>query len=94
MTESPLKWGLLSTARINRALIPPLRASNRNKLVAVASRTQANAEAYAARWNIPRAFGSYEAMLADPEIDVVYISLPNGLHAEWSIKAVQAGKHV
>lgn len=89
-----LRWGLLSTARINRALIPPLRASPRNELAAVASRGRERAEAYAREWNIPRAFGSYEAMLADPDIDVIYNSLPNNLHAEWTIKAAQAGKHV
>ena len=94
MATRILRWGLLSTAHINRALIPPLRASARNQLVAVASRTSEQAQAYAKEWNIPRAFGSYEAMLADPEIDVVYNSLPNRLHAEWTIKAVQAGKHV
>ena len=89
-----LKWGLLSTARINSALIPPLRASQRNRLLAVASRTQESAEAYARQWDIPRAHGSYEALLADPEIDVIYNPLPNHLHAEWSVKAVEAGKHV
>ena len=94
MANKVLKWGLLSTARINRALITPLRASNRNQLLAVASRTQASAEKYAREWKIPRAHGSYEALLADPDIDVIYISLPNHLHAPWTIKAVEAGKHV
>jgi predicted dehydrogenase len=94
MPQQFLKWGLLSTAKSNRALILPLRASKRNRLVAVASRTAAQAEAYASEWNIPRAFGSYEAMLADPEIDVIYNPLPNHLHAEWTIKALQRGKHV
>jgi len=89
-----LKWGLLSTARINQALIPPLRASERNSLVAVASRDARRAEAYAKQHAIPRSYGSYEALLADPEIDVVYNPLPNHLHAEWSIRAAQAGKHV
>ncbi|MBI4761011.1 MAG: Gfo/Idh/MocA family protein [Chloroflexota bacterium] len=89
-----LNWGLLSTARINRALIPPLQASRRNKLLAVASRSQATADAYAKEKKIPRAYGSYDALLADPEIDVIYNPLPNHLHAEWTIKAVQAGKHV
>ncbi|GAB4445856.1 MAG: Gfo/Idh/MocA family oxidoreductase [Anaerolineales bacterium] len=89
-----LNWGLLSTARINRALIPPLQVSRRNKLLAVASRSQATADAYAKEKKIPRAYGSYEALLADPEIDVIYNPLPNHLHAEWTIKAVQAGKHV
>jgi len=94
MTDKVLNWGLLSTARINRALITPLRASKRNKLLAVASRTQESADQYAREWKIPRAHGSYEALLADPEIDVIYNSLPNHLHAAWTIKAVEAGKHV
>jgi len=94
MTTKVLNWGLLSTARINNALIPPLQVSKRNHLLAVASRSQANADAYAQEKKIPRAHGSYEALLADPEIDVIYNSLPNHLHAEWTIKAVEAGKHV
>jgi predicted dehydrogenase len=94
MPNKVLNWGLLSTARINSALIPPLKASKRNQLTAVASRTKDAADAYAREWKIPRAYGSYESLLADPEIDVIYISLPNRLHAEWTIKAVQAGKHV
>ena len=89
-----LRWGLMSTARINRSLIPPLRNSKQNKLAAVASRTQAQADDYAREWKIPKAYGSYESLLADPEIDVIYNSLPNHLHAEWTIKAAQAGKHV
>ncbi len=89
-----LRWGLLSTARINRSLIPPLRDSARNQLRAVASRDGAKVKAYAAEWNIPLMFDSYEAMLASTEVDAVYISLPNGLHAEWTIKALRAGKHV
>src|SRR5512140_1381734 len=94
MTQKILNWGLLSTAHINRALIPPLRVSPRNQLAAVGSRSQASAEAYAKDWGIPKAHGSYEALLADPEIDVIYTSLPNHLHREWTIKAVEAGKHV
>jgi predicted dehydrogenase len=91
---SPLRWGLISTARINRALIKPLRVSERNELLAVASRSLEKAQEYAAEWDIPKAFGSYQAMLDDPEIDVVYNSLPNSLHTEWTVKALQAGKHV
>ncbi|MCL5998221.1 MAG: Gfo/Idh/MocA family oxidoreductase [Chloroflexi bacterium] len=94
MSTRVLRWGLLSTAHINRSVIPPLRMSPRNRLVAVASRDQARAEAYAQKWEIPCAYGSYEALLADPEIDVIYNSLPNSMHAEWTIKAAQAGKHV
>jgi xylose dehydrogenase (NAD/NADP) len=92
--EKILNWGLLSTARINRALIKPLTASGRNRLLAVASRSQDSADAYAREWNIPRAYGSYEALLNDPEIDVIYNPLPNHLHKEWTIKALEAGKHV
>jgi predicted dehydrogenase len=93
MADNKLRWGLLSTARINRALIPPIRASARGELAAVASRDLAKAEAYANEWNIPKAYGSYEALLA-ANVDVIYISLPNGLHAEWAVKCVEAGKHV
>lgn len=94
MNTPPLRWGMLSTARINHALLEPLRTSKRNRLVAVASRTQEKAEAYAQQHHIPRAYGSYEALLADAEIDVIYNPLPNHLHAEWTIRAVEAGKHV
>ena len=62
--------------------------------MAVASRSQETADAYAKEKKIPRAYGSYEALLADPEIDVIYNPLPNHLHAVWTIKAVEAGKHV
>jgi len=94
VSERILNWGLLSTAKINRAVIAPLRSSKRNRLRAVASRSTDTAEAYAKQWEIERAFGSYEALLADPEIDVIYNSLPNHLHAPWSIQALNAGKHV
>jgi xylose dehydrogenase (NAD/NADP) len=90
----PLRWGILGTARINRMLIPPLRASADNRLLAVASRDLARGEAYAREWQIGRVHGSYEALLADPEIDAVYIPLPNHLHAEWTVKALGAHKHV
>ena len=89
-----LRWGLLGTARINRALIPVLRESPLHLLQAVASRSADRARAYAAEWNIPVAIGSYEALLTDPDIDAVYISIPNSLHAEWTIRALDAGKHV
>jgi predicted dehydrogenase len=89
-----IRWGLLGTARINERMIPAFRASERSELLAVASREPARARAYAAEWNIPRAHGSYEAMLADPEIDAVYVSLPNALHSQWSIACAEAGKHV
>lgn len=89
-----VRWGLLSTANINRRVIPAIQQSKRGELTAVASRSAEPAQAYAQEWGIPQAFGSYEAMLNSDEIDVVYIALPNHLHADWTIKALQAGKHV
>ncbi|HEX4677877.1 MAG TPA: Gfo/Idh/MocA family oxidoreductase, partial [Gaiellaceae bacterium] len=89
-----VKWGIISTADINRKVIPGAHASPKVDLVGVASRDQQRAEDYAKEWDIPRAYGSYEALLADPEIEAVYISLPNNMHCEWSIKSVEAGKHV
>ena len=94
MTTNPVKWGIISTADINRKVIPGAHASAKVDLVGVASRDQQRAEEYAKEWDIPRAYGSYEALLADPEIEAVYISLPNTMHCEWSIKSVEAGKHV
>ncbi|HEY2073520.1 MAG TPA: Gfo/Idh/MocA family oxidoreductase [Gaiellaceae bacterium] len=90
----PVRWGLLSTARINAAVIPGIVESPESELVAVASRTEERAAEYAREWEIPHAHGSYEALLADPDVEVVYISLPNGPHVEWSIRALEAGKHV
>ena len=92
--DSAVKWGIVSTADINRKVIPGAHASDKVELVGVASRDKDRADAYAREWDIPRAYGSYEALLADPDIEAVYISLPNTLHAEWSIKALDAGKHV
>jgi xylose dehydrogenase (NAD/NADP) len=89
-----INWGLLSTAQINSALINPIRASQGSQLTAVASRSKVKASSYAQKWNIPKAYGTYEALLEDPDIDVVYNLLPNSMHAEWTIKAVQHGKHV
>ena len=89
-----IRWGLVSTANINRRVIPAIREAERGELVAVASRDIDKAQAYAKKWEIPTAFGSYQEMLDSGHIDAVYISLPNHLHAEWSIKALQAGLHV
>jgi D-xylose 1-dehydrogenase (NADP+, D-xylono-1,5-lactone-forming) len=94
MAKGQLTWGLLGTARINRAVIPAIRAARRSQLAAVASRDAARANAFAAEWEIPAAHGSYEALLADPAIDAIYIPLPNHLHVEWTLQAVRAGKHV
>jgi predicted dehydrogenase len=75
-------------------LIPAIRAAARSELTTIASRSMDRARAYADEWHIPRALGSYEALLADPQIDVVYNPLPNSLHVEWTVKALDAGKHV
>ena len=91
---SVVRWGLLSTANINRRLIPAIRASAQGELVAVASRRQADADAYAAEWGIPQAFGSYAALLASSAVDALYIGLPNHLHAEWTVRALEHGLHV
>jgi len=91
---APVKWGILSTAHINRAVIPGAHASDKVDLIAVASRDQRRAEEYARKWEIERAYGSYDALLEDADVEAVYISLPNTLHCEWSIRAVEAGKHV
>src|SRR5215813_10750324 len=95
MPPGAIRWGLLSTARINERLIPVLQNSPRCELLAVASNSgPEKAARYASEWNIPRAHGSYEALLADPEIDAIYLSLPIALHAPWTIKAAEAGKHI
>jgi D-xylose 1-dehydrogenase (NADP+, D-xylono-1,5-lactone-forming) len=87
-------WGIISTAHINRLVIPGARESPRVELIAVASRGQGRAEEYAREWGIERAYGSYEALLEDADVEAVYISLPNSMHCEWSIRALEAGKHV
>jgi predicted dehydrogenase len=94
MPTTPVRWGILSTANINRYVIPPAHASEKAELIAVASRDQERADAYAQEWEIDRAYGSYDALLDDPDVEAVYISLPNSMHAEWSIRSLEAGKHV
>ena len=89
-----LRWGLLGTARITRSIVPALRAARGHELLAVASRNAEKARVHAEQWGIPRVVSSYEALLAEPDIDIVYIPLPNHLHAEWTIRAAAAGKHV
>jgi xylose dehydrogenase (NAD/NADP) len=88
------RWGFLSTARINQRVLKGARRSEEIEVTAVASRDRARAESYAREHGIERAHGSYEALVADPEVDAVYISLPNSLHVEWTIKALEARKHV
>jgi xylose dehydrogenase (NAD/NADP) len=89
-----VRWGFLSTAKINDKLLPGAAVSDRVDVIAVASRDGARAEVYARERGIERAYGSYEELLADSDVEAVYISLPNSLHVEWSIRALEAGKHV
>ena len=89
-----VRWGIISTADINRRLIPGAHASPKVDLIAVASRDVERALNYARTWDIERAYGTYEELLADPDVEAVYNPLPNTMHAEWSIKALDAGKHV
>ena len=91
---APVKWGIMSTARINRLFLAGAREAKNVELVAVASRNPERAQEYARENQIPRAHGSYEALLEEPEVEAVYISLPNSLHVEWSVRALEAGKHV
>lgn len=90
-----VRWGVLSTAKIGvEKVIPAMQAGANLEVVAIASRNLARAEE-TARWlGIPRAYGSYEALLASPDVDAVYVPLPNHLHVPWSIRALDAGKHV
>ncbi len=90
-----LRWGILSSASIaNEKVIPGIRRARRCEIVAIGSRDAARARTVAQRHAIPRVHGSYEALLADPEVDAVYVPLPNHLHAEWTLAAARAGKHV
>jgi predicted dehydrogenase len=89
-----LRLGLLSTAHINEKLMAGARLVDEVDVVAVASRDPARARAHADELGVERALGSYEELLADPDVDAVYISLPNSMHVDWSVRALEAGKHV
>ena len=94
-TVQPVRWGILGAANIAvNKVIPAMRASRLSRPLAIASRDIAKAQRAAERLGIPRAYGSYEELIADPEIEAVYNPLPNHLHVPWSIRAAQAGKHV
>jgi predicted dehydrogenase len=95
MSEKQLRWGVLSTARIGKKEVnPAIQASANGELVAVASRDEERARAFAEEGGIPQVFGSYQALLEDPDIDAVYNPLPNSLHREWTIRAAEHGKHI
>lgn len=88
------RWGILSTANINRLILEGARLAEGVEVVAVASRERARADAYAREHSIPRAYDSYDALLGDDAVDAVYNPLPNSLHHEWTLRALAAGKHV
>jgi predicted dehydrogenase len=90
----PVKWGIMSTARINRLFLAGARQAADVQLLAVASRDGESAERYAADNGFERAYAGYDALLADRDVEAVYIPLPNSLHVEWSVRALEAGKHV
>ena len=91
----PVVWGILSTSSFAvDHMIPALKGTDCVRIGAIASRELAKAERVATACDIPKAYGSYEELLADPEIEAVYVPLPNHLHVPWSVKAAEAGKHV
>src|SRR4051812_688503 len=91
VAERPFRWGILSAASIaRRRFVPGVQAGTEGQVAAVAARDGERARAFAAALGIPRAYGSYDELLADPQIDGVYIGLPNALHTEWTIRAAAA----
>jgi len=90
----PIRWGILSTALINTKVLRGAALTASAEIRAVASRTSTRATRFAREWGIPVSYGTYDALLADPTIEAVYIPLPNGLHHEWTMRALHAGKHV
>jgi predicted dehydrogenase len=89
-----LRWGILGVAKINERLLPAFAKAKNAELYGIASRSRERAQQAARAAGIPNAFGTYDALLADPAIDAVYIPLPNTLHAEWTCKAAERGKHI
>jgi D-xylose 1-dehydrogenase (NADP+, D-xylono-1,5-lactone-forming) len=89
-----VRWGLLSTALINEAILRGAAETEAADVIAVASRDEARARSYADEHGLERSYGRYEDLLSDPDVEAVYISVPNSLHVEWTLKALEAGKHV
>lgn len=91
---STLRWGILGTGNIAHQFAEGVAGARRSRAVAVGSRTREAADAFAQRFGLARAHGSYDALLADDEVDAVYVSLPNSMHHDWTLAALEAGKHV
>src|SRR6201982_2714763 len=92
---SKVVWGILSTANIGiKRVIPAILSGERGTIAAIASRDADRAREVAARFGIVRSYGSYQALLEDPQIEAIYNPLPNHLHVEWTVKALEAGKHM
>ena len=94
MTAAPVRWGILGTGDINDRFLPGARLTDAVDIVAVGSRTAKRAAAFAERHDIPRAHGTYEELLADPDVEAIYNALPNSLHHQWTLRSLAAGKHV
>lgn len=94
MSAQLVRWGVLGAASINAAVVPALQQAERSSVIGLASRTLSKAQAAAREFGIPRTYDGYAALLADDEIDAVYIPLPNHLHFPWTLHAIRAGKHV
>ena len=90
-----IKWGILSSAKIGlKQVIPAIQQGELSEVTAICSRSLEKAEVAASSLGIEKAYGSYEALLQDPDVDVIYNPLPNNMHMEWTVKAMEAGKHV
>ncbi|OLL31020.1 NAD-binding protein [Burkholderia sp. SRS-W-2-2016] len=94
MAKNEIVWGILGAAKINDKVVVPMHHAPKCRVKGIASRSAEKAREAAAKYGLAVAYDSYEALLADPEIDAVYIPLPNHVHVEWTIRAVEAGKHV
>ncbi len=94
MSEKKARWGIIGVAKINNRLLPSFPRATNTELAAIASRSKEKAESAAKAAGIPKAYGSYENLLKDPDIDIVYNPLPNSLHSEWTMKAADHGKSV
>jgi predicted dehydrogenase len=94
MSSKQINWGILGTSKISTVMAKAIQASSTSNLLAVGSRTQENADNFAEEFKLPKAYGSFELLLNDPEIDAIYLGLPNHLHKEWIIRCAETGKHI